>query len=202
MKPEWMKPKGDGWKRVSAERVKFDNPWLTVVEQDAVAPTGKSALYGMVKFKNLAVGVVPIHADGSVTLVGQHRFVHNDYSWEIPEGGGALDIDPLESARRELAEEAGLAAAEWREVMRFQLSNSVTNEIGVGYLAWDLSEVPTAPDETEVIQVARRPFREALELALVGHMPDMITIAMLLRAYQMAQEGELPEALSRAMLRR
>jgi 8-oxo-dGTP pyrophosphatase MutT (NUDIX family) len=146
--------------------------------------------------------VLPLHDDGTVTLVGQHRFAFAGYSWEIPEGGGPLDRDPLESAKRELAEEAGLEAADWREVLRVQLSNSVTDERAIGYVALGLSEAREAhhADETEALTLVRTPFREALEAALAGHLHDVLTVAMLLRAYHMAQEGSLPGALSRAML--
>jgi 8-oxo-dGTP pyrophosphatase MutT (NUDIX family) len=156
----------------------------------------------MVRFKNLAIAVLPIHEDGAVTLVGQHRFPLGDYSWELPEGGSPLHEDPLEGARRELAEETGLAAAEWREVLRTQLSNSVTDERMIGYLALGLSEAKAVhqPDDTEAIALVRVPFREALEAAMAGHLPDMLTVAMLLRGYHMAREGSLPGALARAML--
>ncbi len=169
-------------------------------EYDATAPTGAPALYGVVRFKNLALAILPLHEDGTVTLVGQNRFPHADYSWEIPEGGGPLDGDPLEHARRELREEVGLEAAEWREVLRTQLSNSVTDERAVGFLALGLSPVDRAPDETEDLAAARAPFREVLETALAGNLPDMLTVAMLLRAYHMAHEGALPPALARRML--
>ena len=200
-KPDWMAPEGQGWRRDEG-RVVYENPWLRVTEYPAVAPTGASALYGVVGFKTIGIAILPIHEDGTVTLVGQHRFVSGQYSWELPEGGGALHVDPLESAKRELTEETGLVAADWREVLRMELSNSVTDEQGVGYIALGLTAAPVKlqPDETEVIRLARRPFREALDLAVSGAMPDGLTVAMLLRAYHMAREGELPDALTRSML--
>ena len=198
-KPDWMAPNGKPWVRGEA-RVVYDNPWINVTEYQCTAPTGRPAVYGLVTMKYMGLGVLPLHEDGTVTLVGQNRFTFDHYSWEIPEGGGPVDADPLENIKRELAEEAGLHASEWREVLRFQLSNSLTTETGVGYIAMDLSPTETAPDDTEDIALARVPFREALEQALCGNMQDMITIAMLLRAYHMAREGELPAQLTRAML--
>lgn len=199
-RPPWMQPKGPPWRR-GASRIVYTNPWIEVTEHQATAPTGKPAIYGLVSFTYAALGVLPLHDDGTVTLVGQHRFSIGAYSWEVPEGGGAPGADPLDEIKRELAEEAGLAAADWREVLRFQLSNSVTDEEGRGYLAMGLTPVPAAPDETEVIATVRVPFREALEQALCGNMPDMITVALLLRAYHMAGEGELPRQLTQAMLK-
>lgn len=198
-KPDWMAAHGRPW-TVTRERAVYDNPWISVTEYDAVAPTGKPALYGVVRFKNLALAILPLHADGTVTLVGQHRFAIPGYSWELPEGGGPVGLDPLESARRELREEAGLEAADWRRVLTFQLSNSITDEVGHGFIAMDLSPAPTDPDETEVLALARAPFRQVLDLALAGHILDMPTLALLLRAYHMAREGALPGALAKAML--
>jgi 8-oxo-dGTP pyrophosphatase MutT (NUDIX family) len=200
-KPAWLRAHGDPWKP-GTERVAFESAWITVIDQQATAPTGRLARYGMVRFKNLAIAVLPIHDDGTVTLVGQHRFPLGDYSWELPEGGAPLDEDPLDGAKRELAEETGLAAAEWREVMRAQLSNSVTDERMIGYLALGLSEAGGThhADDTEAIALVRAPFREALEAAIAGYLPDMLTVAMLLRGYHMAREGSLPGALARVML--
>jgi 8-oxo-dGTP pyrophosphatase MutT (NUDIX family) len=201
-KPEWLRPHGTPW-TPGDERVAFESAWITVSDQVATAPTGRPARYGLVRFKNLAIAVLPIHDDGTVTLVGQHRFPLGDYSWELPEGGSPLDEDPLDGAKRELAEETGLAASEWREVMRTQLSNSVTDERMVGYIATGLSPAPSGEhqaDDTEAIALARVPFRQALDAAVGGYLPDMLTVAMLLRGYHMAREGSLPGALARAML--
>lgn len=200
-KPAWLRAHGRPW-TPGVERVAFESAWITVTDQQAIAPTGRLAQYGMVRFKNLAIAVLPLHEDGTVILVGQHWFPSGDYSWELPEGGAPLAEDPLDGAKRELAEETGLVATEWREVLRTQLSNSVTDERMIGYLATGLtaSERAHHADETEAIVVVRAPFREALDAAMAGHLPDMLTVAMLLRGYHMAREGALPGALARAML--
>lgn len=197
--PAWMVPRGRPWTMLR-ERPIYDNPWISLSEYDAVAPTGRPALYGVVRFKHICLAILPLHEDGTITLVGQHRFAMPGYSWELPEGGGARDVEPLESAKRELREEAGLEAAEWREALRFQLSNSVTDEIGHGFIATGLTAVVAAPDETEALTLARAPFREVLDQAMAGRILDMPTVAMLLRAYHMAREGDLPGPLAKAML--
>jgi 8-oxo-dGTP pyrophosphatase MutT (NUDIX family) len=200
-KPDWLEAHGAPWRRGEA-RVVYENPWIALTEHKAVAPTGAPATYGLVGFKNLALAILPVHEDGSIVLVGQHRFPFGDYSWEIPEGGGPMGEDPLDGAKRELAEEAGLAAVEWREILRIQLSNSVTDELAIGYLATDLSPAEGVhhADDTEDIAQVRVPFREALAAANDGYIRDALTVAMLLRAYHMAREGHLPDALARAML--
>jgi 8-oxo-dGTP pyrophosphatase MutT (NUDIX family) len=198
-KPEWLKAHGTPW-RVTSETIVYDNPWITLTEYQTIAPTGRPALYGKVAFKNRAIGVVPLHADGTVTLVGQNRFPRGNYSWEIPEGGAPLGEDPLDGAKRELAEEVGLEAAEWRLILTMELSNSITDEFCHGYLALDLTPTATAPDETEDLAMARVPFSQALDAAVSGHMPDSLTVALLLRVHHMAVKGELPADLARLVL--
>jgi len=180
----------------------FENPWISVTRYAAVAPTVNDATYGLDSYKNSAVAILPIFDDGTTMLVGQHRFPLGDYSWEIPEGGGPLGEDPLDSARRELAEETGLQAAGWREILQAQLSNSVSDERAFGYLATGLSDAPGVhhADDTEDLVRVRVPFREALDAAVAGDLKDMLTVAMLLKAYHMAREGHLASALARAML--
>lgn len=198
-KPAWLKAHGTPW-TVTSEKVVYDNPWITLTEYQTIAPTGRPALYGKVAFKNRAIGVVPLHADGTVTLVGQNRFPHANYSWEIPEGGSPLDEDPLDGAKRELAEEVGLQAADWRPILTMELSNSITDEFCHGYLALDLTPTVTAPDETEDLAMVRIPFGEALDAVVAGHMSDSLTVALLLRVHHMAVKGELPADLARLVL--
>lgn len=200
-KPAWLKAHGTPWSKTAARPV-YENPWIAVTEFDAVAPTGNPALYGLVSYKNLAIAILPLFDDGTTILVGQHRFPLGNYSWEIPEGGGPLSDDPLESAKRELAEETGFQAAEWREVLQAELSNSVSDERAVGFIALGLSAADGAhhADDTEALERVRVPFREALDAAVAGHLKDVLTVAMLLKAYHMAREGLLAPALARAML--
>lgn len=198
-KPAWMQRHGTPWRR-SNERTVFENPWLAVRQYDAVAPTGRPAIYGAVHFKNHAIAILPLHEDGTVTLVGQNRFVFGDYSWEIPEGGGPLDEQPLDAARRELREECGLEAAEWRQVLELQLSNSLTDEAAFGFLATGLTSTQSEPDETEDLAVARVPFGEVLDAATAGFIKDTLTVAMLLRVHHMAAKGELSDSLARIVL--
>ena len=200
-KPDWLIPHGRAWEIIASKPI-YDNPWIGVTEHQAVAPSGQFApSYGVVRFKNLAVAVLPLHEDGTVTLVGQNRLPHGDYIWEIPEGGAPLDEDPLHAAKRELREETGLLAREWLCVLpKLHLSNATTDERGIGFLAMGFEQGETDPDETEDLAVARVPFREALHAAVGGWLPDLLTVAMLLRAHHMAVEGALAPELARVML--
>lgn len=197
---DWLGPRGPAWRVKSGERV-HDNPWFAVETYDAVAPTGAEARYHMQVYKNWAVGVLPLHEDGTVTLVGQWRFPFGQYSWELPEGGAPKGEAPLEGAKRELREEAGLEAADWRHVLTMQLSNASSDEVALGYLATGLSAVAREPDPTEALTLARVPFGQALAAAVAGRIQDSITVAMLLRVHHMATTGELADDLTKVVLK-
>lgn len=182
---------------VRSQTLVYENAWIRVDHHDVLDPSGGPGVYGTVHFKNQATGVVPIDEKGNVVLVGQYRFPLRAYSWEIPEGGGEHSIPALESAQRELREECGLAAKHWREISSMDLSNSVTDERGTAFLAWNLFEVDGQPEKTERIEVARVPFWAAVERAKRGEIRDAITVAALYRVALMALQGELPDELSK-----
>jgi ADP-ribose pyrophosphatase len=186
------------WTVLSQEMV-YENEWVRVDHHEVLGPSGGPGVYGTVHFKNQATGVVPIDASGKVILVGQYRFPLRAYSWEIPEGGGAHASTALESAQRELREECGLAARNWREIVGLDLSNSVSDERGTLFLAWELSEVRGQPDETEILQVARVNFWDAVERVKRGEIRDAMSVAALLRVALMALQNELPEEIAKAI---
>lgn len=198
--PAWLRAHGRPWATVRGPERVHDNPWFGLDTYDAVAPTGAPARYYVQRYKNVATGVLPLHDDGTVTLVGQWRLPFADYQWEIPEGGAPLHEDPLEGCRRELREEAGLEAAHWRRVLTLQLSNSSSDELAMGWLATGLTPCATAPEAVEELAVVRAPFAEALEQAVAGRLQDAITVAMLLRLHHMAVTGALEPALAARVL--
>jgi len=189
------------WRDLGHEVV-HQTPWMKITEHKVVAPTGLNSTYGVLRFQNVATGVLPIHPDGTVTLVGQARFARANYSWEMPEGGAPFGEDPLDAVKRELAEEAGLEAASWALALRIEVSNSITDEIGYTWIAWDLKPVPVDPDPTEIITIVRVPFLSLLHEIERGAILDSFTVATAYRAYHMAREGLLPGWLAHAMLTR
>ncbi len=199
--PAWLRPHGPPWSAEPAQPI-HDNPWFAADAYAAVAPTGTHAAYYALRYKNAATGVVALHADATVTLVGQWRFPSGAYSWELPEGGAPLHEPPIDGARRELREEAGLAAAELRLILTMQLSNASSDEVAYIYLATGLCAVETERDPTEALALVRVPFREALDAAVQGRIQDSLTVAGLLRLHHMAIEGELEAAVARLLLGR
>jgi len=186
---------GNPW-RVRATRLAYENPWLAIEENDVVHPDGSDGFYGVVRVRRIAVGVLPIDDEGFVYLVGQWRFPLGRYSWEMPEGGAEPGEDAEACARRELAEETGLRAAHLQEILCMDLSNSVTDERAVIFLATGLQSGLASPEPSERLKLLRCPFREALERAADGRISDAMTVAALLRAHHMAVEGSTPRALA------
>ncbi len=171
---------GNPWKPQSSKQL-FENPWLSLYEDVVINPGGGLSHYGKINFKNLAIGIIPLDENNNTWLVGQYRYVPDCYSWEIPMGGGPLDIHPLESAKRELREETGLVARNWQELMKLHTSNSVSDERGLVYVARDLTQGETEFEEAEDLLIQKIPLDEAIKRVLSGEITDAISIAGLLK---------------------
>lgn len=179
------KKKGS-WTELSRTNI-YENPWIKVTESKVLNPNGGEGIYGVVHFKNMAIGIIPVDEDGNTWLVGQDRFPFDGkFTWEIIEGGGPLDVDPLESAKRELLEEAGLKAEKWELIQEMDLSNSATTEVAKIYVAKGLSFHESNPDDTEQLQVKRVPFDEAYQMVLEGRIVDSLSVAGILK-YRLMQ---------------
>jgi len=178
----------------------FENAWLAIESNAVIHPDGKPGTYSVVRVRRLAVGVLPVDADGFVHLVGQWRFPLGRYSWEMPEGGAEPGEDALACARRELEEETGLSAHTYLPILEMDLSNSLTDELAILYLATELTPGEPKPEGTEVLKHRRAPFAEVLARVADGRIRDAMTVAAVLRAHHMAVTGQLPAPLAAAML--
>ncbi len=159
----------------------YDNPWIRVTESEVTTPAGSPGIYGVVHFKNRAIGVVPVDEEGHTWLVGQYRYPLGTYEWEIPEGGCPEGEAPLEAARRELLEETGLVAGHYRVLLEnLALSNSVSDERVTIYLATDLVQDTPCPEDTEVLRLRRLPLTEAIAMARSGQITDAVSVIALL----------------------
>jgi 8-oxo-dGTP pyrophosphatase MutT (NUDIX family) len=179
------------WKTLSVEE-RYSTPWISVSHHEIIDPSGRPGIYGVVHFKNLAVGIIPLDAEGNTWIVGQHRYPIDAYSWEIIEGGGARDRPPLESAQRELREEAGIVAEHWTEVLQMDLSNSASDEVAIIYVAQGLSFHAPEPDHNEQLELRKVPFAELVQMVLRGELRDSLTVAGVLKVDRLLREGALP----------
>lgn len=169
----------------------YENNWIGLTEHEVINPSGGKGIYGVVHFKNLAIGILPLDDELNTWIVGQYRFPLNAYSWEIVEGGGAHGTDPLDSAKRELLEETGLMAVNWMEIQRMHLSNSVSDELSIIYIARGLSQGQAEPEETEQLTVRKIPFEDAYEMVMSGEITDSMSVAAILKTKILIQEGHL-----------
>ena len=176
------------WTLVSTRNI-YDNQWISVREDAVIRPDGDPGIYGVVHFKNIAIGVLAVEND-FIYLVGQYRYPLERYSWEIPEGGCAEGEDPLDAARRELAEETGLRAKNWRKLGEAYLSNSVSDELAVCFVATELTQGERRPEGTEQLEIRRVPFGDALRMALSGEISDAIS-QMAIMQYRLSSENFL-----------
>jgi 8-oxo-dGTP pyrophosphatase MutT (NUDIX family) len=161
--------------------VAYENPWVTVWHDEVARPDGSPGIYGVVHFANRAVGAVILDTLDRVLLVGQHRYTLDRYSWEIPEGGVPDGEPPLDGARREVREETGVEADGWREIVRFDLSNSIGDETGVIFAARATGQGVAAPEPAEALAIRWLPFDEALAMTADGRITDALTIMGLQR---------------------
>jgi len=178
--------------QVTGEQLVYTNPWINVTEYQVINPAGKPGIYGQVHFKNIAIGVIPLDEDLNTYMVGQYRFPLKRYSWEMPEGGCPEGTDPLESAKRELLEETGLKAERWTLLQHIALSNSVSDEMGIVYIARGLQQHTPQPEDTEQLTVHKVPFSEMYERVCNNEITDSMTVAAVLRVQLLLLEDKLP----------
>jgi len=169
----------------------YDNAWISVSHREVLTPAKTEGIYGIVHFKNRAVGIIPIDENKNIWLVGQFRYALNEYSWEIPEGGAPIGEENLAAAKRELKEETGIVANKWTKILDFATSNSVTDELGVCYVAQGLKFGKMELEDTEDISVRKLPFEEAVNMIFKGEITDALTIMGLLAAKVLFDNGEI-----------
>ncbi|MES2515692.1 MAG: NUDIX hydrolase [Bacteroidota bacterium] len=180
----------NSWKTLSSELM-YESAWIAVHKHETINPAGNPAVYSVINFKNLAIGILPLSNDGYTWLVGQWRYPLNAYSWEIPEGGGPLGEAPIETAVRELKEETGIVAKKFDEIMQLHLSNSATNEHAFVFLATDLTFGDAEPEETEDLKVKKVHINDAFDMVQNGEITDAISVAAIYKVKYLIDTGKL-----------
>jgi 8-oxo-dGTP pyrophosphatase MutT (NUDIX family) len=178
------------WTILSEKKI-YDNSWIGITEFNVINPNGGKGIYGKVHFKKIAVGMLPLDAQYNTYLVGQYRFPLNEYSWEIPEGGAEPAEDLLNSAKRELLEETGLTANSWKKILTMHLSNSVSDEYAILYVAQELEQHDAMPEETEQLVVKKFPFDEVYKMVEQGLITDSMSVAAIQKVKLMMLDGSI-----------
>ncbi len=187
MSKDNLPEKPNPWITHTSEKV-YDSPWIGLTKHEVTNPNGHPGTYSVVHFKNLAIGVIVLDEDQNTWLVGQWRYPINRYTWEIPEGGGNPEVDPIESAKRELLEETGITANKWTKILEMHLSNSASDEFCILYLAQELSFGEAQPEEDEDLEVMKIPFEEVYARVNSGEITDSLTVAAVLKVKLMLLE--------------
>lgn len=185
-----MQHEENPWKTLESENM-YESAWILVKKHQVLNPARNPAIYSTIHFKNKAIGVIPLDENYQTWIVGQYRYPTNCYSWEIPEGGGNLNVPYVESAARELLEETGIKAEKYTEIMRMHLSNSASDEEAIVFVAQNLSFHEAEPEETEVLQVKKIHFSELFKMVHEGKITDAITIAAVYKTQVLIEKGIL-----------
>lgn len=167
-----------GYQILSSERV-YENPWTAVREDKIIHPGGKKGLYGVVERGTFAV-IMPLHADGRVTLVQQFRYPVGRRLWEFPMGTWETrpDADATELALGELREETGLRAGELIHAGTLYQGAGYSNQMGHVFLARNLVRGDAEREETEADMRTRDiPLAEFDRMIADGEMTCMVTLA-------------------------
>ncbi|QQG49799.1 MAG: NUDIX hydrolase [Candidatus Berkelbacteria bacterium] len=137
------------WKRLS-HRLVYKTPWMEVYEDKVTRPDGSPGQYSYVQV-GTGVYIVAITDDDKIYLVGQFRYPTSTFSWELPAGAADGD-DLLAEAKRELKEETGLEAKNWRKIGRLQVVNGISQDWSHVFIATGLSQTGKHQQEEEGIQ--------------------------------------------------
>ena len=146
-------------------------------------PTGTVADLEIIRHPGGAA-VVAIDADNRVCLLRQFRHAAGGWIWELPAGKIDNREPPFDTARRELEEEAGMAAAVWQPLGDYVSSPGVFTEVVHLFLATQLTPLPPRPEEHEVFEVHWLPFRDVLQMARSGELRDGKSLVGVYRAAQ------------------
>jgi 8-oxo-dGTP pyrophosphatase MutT (NUDIX family) len=179
------------WVTLARDR-RYEDRYLGVDLDQLRHVSGREHPHVALRFKVFGVAVLPVDADGRVSLIGQYRYVLDRFTWELPRGSGPVTEDALATARRELAEETGDEAESWLEVLRLDASPGISSEQVPGFVAWNLKRGPAHPDPQESLRLRRLPFSEAVGEALSGAITDGPSVALLLCLAERARRGDLP----------
>ncbi|HEX8032498.1 MAG TPA: NUDIX hydrolase [Ktedonobacterales bacterium] len=180
-------PDESPWQTLGAREV-YRNPWISVTEYSVRRPDGQVGIYGVVDPGDNAT-IVALDEAGSISLVGEFRYVTQQYHWMLPSGKVEDGEEPLTAAQRELAEEAGVEAEEWTSLGAYHLSDGILKQVSHIFLARGLRPTLARPEGTELFAMRSLPLREAVEACLRGEIADAPSVLGIWRTWFLLHDG-------------
>ena len=167
--------------QTKSSKIVYENPWLTVREDQVIQPNGKDGIYGVVDSKSDSVFVVPIDENGDTYIVRQEHYTTRELAWQCV--AGRTDGEPVEvAAKRELLEEASLQADDIIVLTRGRTASGMTTFKSTICVARELTQDASQFDTDEIAQIKKVSFSEVKEMIFRGEITTTESIAAFLMA--------------------
>lgn len=181
--------KQNGPYRIEKSQIKYKNPWIEVCEDKVIHPNGKPGIFGTVKMLD-GVSVLALDNDGFVYLTDEFHYAVGKNSIEAVSGAIDKGEKPLETAKRELKEEAGITAKDW---IYLGVVNPFTTLIKSHchlFLAKNLSFGDAKPEETENIKIIKLKFKKTVEMVMKSQITHTGSCVLILKAKEYLEKNE------------
>lgn len=172
---------GSPWRTLAARDV-YRNPWFNVVEYSVIRPDGQPGIYCVVDPGD-NVTIVAVDGEERVCLIRDFVYAFQSFAEFLPTGAVEPGEDPLDAAKRELAEETGLVAEEWTLLGAYPLSPGISCQVSYIYLARRLTQGEARPEPTERIETRMVPLADALQAVMGGEIRTSVAVIGILRAW-------------------
>jgi ADP-ribose pyrophosphatase len=173
-------------RRISSRQI-HDGNLVSLRVDSVILPKGTQAVYERVEIKNGA-STLAMEEDGDVWLVREWKYAIDRPSLEVVSGGIEPGEEPIEAARRELREEAGLTAREWIPMGHVDPFTTMLSCPNYLFIARGLTPVEREPDEAEVMEVMRVPLSEAVRLVMTGEITHGTSCVLIMKADHQLRE--------------
>lgn len=167
---------------ISTKKV-YENPWISVREDSVTRPGGKQGIFGVMTMKN-GCTVLAIDENKNIYITKEFHYAIKQESIELISGGIDENESPLDCAKRELEEEAGLMANEWINLGYIDPFTTVVNSRNYLYLAKKLRNGTARPDEGEIVNLDTIQYSKALEMVMNSEITHGASVAAILKAQQ------------------
>lgn len=166
--------------RLLSTREIYRNPWVRLREDRIVRPDGKEHIFGVIEQK-AGSSVLALNSRDEAYLVREYKYGIGRESLEVMSGGIEPGETPLDAARRELKEEAGLTARDWLDLGVVDPFTTAVNSPNYIFLARDVEQGEREPDEGEYIEIVKLPFQEVVAMAMRGEITHAASCVVILK---------------------